>query len=140
MGIPLVGDNLARKMPEGTAPQWKKGQSGNPGGFNRQISRMVRELVHQQTDDCTELVEFALNMMRDREEHARDRLRAHEWLTKFAGLTENLDVVASAKDANTIIEAIRVKVLSDGLELVEHREKEAAPATENSEPDPPQGG
>lgn len=59
------------------------GRSGNPGGRAKGFAAKARELareIEDQTDDCRELVTFALRVMRDEEAPLRDRMEAYKSL------------------------------------------------------------
>jgi hypothetical protein len=65
---------------------WKPGQSGNPGGRSSAVAEVAR-LIREETRDCRELVEFALNVMRGLEDgmdEPAQRQYAHQWLSDRA--------------------------------------------------------
>jgi hypothetical protein len=59
------------------AGRWQKGVSGNPGGRPASFAEYIRE----QTDDGTELVRFALAVLRNTRAPLRLRLEAASWLS-----------------------------------------------------------
>lgn len=54
---------------------WRKGQSGNPGGRPKGLSRYIRE----QTREGEELAEFVLSIFRT-SKSGRERMEAASWL------------------------------------------------------------
>lgn len=59
--------------------RFQKGQSGNPGG--RPCVRGIREMIQSQTKQGAELVEYALEVLRDKNARTSDRNYAHTWLS-----------------------------------------------------------
>lgn len=60
-----------------TGHGFKPGQSGNPGGRPKGLSRRVRELVG---DDGHEIAEFMFSVMADERARNADRIDAAKWL------------------------------------------------------------
>src|SRR5688572_11005800 len=73
---------------------WKPGQSGNPGGRPRGLAARVREIV-----DVDELVNFALNLLRDERASMRDRCWAVDFLADrgFGKPTQTMDLRAELR-------------------------------------------
>jgi len=58
-------------------PPWKKGESGNPTGRAKSFARLIRE----ETREGAELVEFALEVLRNKNKaNIRMRFEAMYWL------------------------------------------------------------
>ncbi len=62
----------------GPGVRFKPGQTGNPGG--RPKTKGFPERIRQATRDGEELIEVALQVLRDTELSASTRLKALEWL------------------------------------------------------------
>jgi len=60
-----------------TGHGFKPGQSGNPGGRPKGLSRRVRELVG---DDGHEIADFMFSVMADERARNADRIDAAKWL------------------------------------------------------------
>src|SRR6058998_3274736 len=74
------------------------GQSGNPGGRPKGLSRRVRELVG---DDGEAIAVYMLSVMRDEQIRTADRLEAAKWLADrgFGRSVQTLDMDITAHPA-----------------------------------------
>jgi len=61
-------------------PQWKKGESGNPGGR----PKMNPELRKALTNHTMEALEVVINILRDNESKHSDKIRAAEFIYAYA--------------------------------------------------------
>ena len=89
------------------------GQSGNPGGRPKGLSRRVRELVG---DDGHEIAEYMFSVLSDDRERTADRMEAAKWLADrgFGKAPIELDV-----DLEVTKEAVRVLLRSYSTEDLE---------------------
>ena len=77
-GLATVQNNGRTTRPGGTTGSgFVRGQSGNPGGRPKGLSRRVRELVG---DDGEAIAVYMLSVMRDEKARTADRLEAAKWL------------------------------------------------------------
>jgi len=74
------------------------GQSGNPGGRPKGLTRRVRELVG---DDGTEIAEFMYAVMADEGARMADRLEAARWLADrgFGKPPQDLELALKGQEA-----------------------------------------
>src|SRR5918995_6833448 len=74
-----------------TGRGFKPGQSGNPGGRPKGLSKRVRELVGE---DGEKIVEFMTSVMADESARKADRLEAAKWLADrgFGRAIQGLEV------------------------------------------------
>lgn len=89
--------NNGRTTPPGgiTGSGFLPGQSGNPGGRPKGLSRRVRELVG---DDGEVIAEYMLSVMHDEKARTADRLEAAKWLADrgFGRTVQTLDLDVTA--------------------------------------------
>jgi hypothetical protein len=91
-----VVQNNGKTTPGGIAGAgFLPGQSGNPGGRPRGLSRRVRELVG---DDGEAIAVYMLSVMRDERARTADRLEAAKWLADrgFGRSVQTLDLDVTA--------------------------------------------
>ena len=88
----VVRNNPGTTRPGGvTGAGFMPGQSGNPGGRPKGLSRRVRELVG---DDGHEIAEYMFSVLGDERQRTPDRMKAGEWLADrgFGRTVQALDV------------------------------------------------
>ena len=113
-----------------TGRGFQPGQSGNPGGRPKGLSRRVRELVG---DDGYAIAEFMLKMMNDETARNADRIEAAKWLADRAfGRSvqavdidvnqHSLDISDFSTEDLRALRAIFERYSPDAAELVESGE------------------
>ena len=118
---------------------WQPGQSGNPSG--RRDKGLVA-YIKDQTLNGTELVDFVLSVLRDRNESTRHRLQAAEWLADrgfgrpalSVEPTAPQDAVSAARERLMALPpGERAALLRQAADALERADQEAGGGVEGGE-------
>ena len=104
------GQSASGTRARGPGRQFAKGQSGNPGGRPKGFAAHIRD----QTGDGHELVQFAVELLRNEQASLKLRLESASWLADraFGRPTQGLEHSAPDGAALIPIDILRA-VLSD---------------------------
>jgi len=100
----LVQDNGERTAPQFggvTGKGFVPGQSGNPGGRPKGLSRYVRELVG---DDGRRIADYMVSVLEDEGERTETRMQAAQWLAD-RGFGKAAQPVEAEQPTRIIIES-----------------------------------